>query len=56
MGESRSISESHKSNLVQNWQKNHQLKDKLHTKCELEQDNFRFFKHETCYYQVYITT
>ena len=56
MGESRSISEAHKSNLVQNWQKTHQLKDKLHTQCELEQDSFGLSNHKKFYYQVYITT
>ena len=36
-------------------EKNHQMKDKLHTQCELEQDNFGLSNHETCYYQVYNT-
>ena len=51
-----SVREAHKSNLVQNEKKNHQLKDKLHTQCEMEQDNFGLYNHETCYCHVYNTT
>ena len=36
--------------------KTHQMKDKLQTQCELEQDNFGLYDHETCYYQVYNKT
>ena len=52
MRESRSVSESHKSNLGARINKNHQITNKLHTQCEQKQDNFRLSNHETCYYEV----
>ena len=56
MGESRRVSEAHKSNLGARINKNHQITDKLHTQCEWKQDNFILSNHETCNYQVYNTS
>ena len=54
-GESRSISEAHKSNLVQELAKTIKWEAKLHTQCEQKQDNCGLCNHETCYYHVYNT-
>ena len=53
MGESRSISEAHKSNLVQELAKTIKWEAKSHTQCEQKQDNFILYNYETYYYKVY---
>ena len=50
IGEYRSVSEAHKSNLRARISKNHQITNKLHTQCEQKQDNFGLSNHETSYY------
>ena len=56
IGEFRSVSEDHKSNLGARISKNHQITDQLHTQCEHKQDHFRLSNHVTCYYKVYNTS